>query len=175
MKKGDDKWFGPCKITAVYKRACAVELPRGVNVFPVFHTSFLRPYEESRGLPGQDRINEAESRHLRGRILERTDGAEEVVEKWEFSSLLDCHNDDGLHYLVKWRYHAPTWQPAIDLKGQDRALLEFHAANPEKPGPPTWCKKPRTREPVAAQAESRRRSPRLRSRRVTFALTQFAH
>jgi hypothetical protein len=145
MKKGDDKWAGPYKIIKVYPRSCLLELPGGMKVFPVFHNSLLRPKRSVKGLPGQDKINDAESRNIRGRVLEREDGAEEVVEKWEFEKLLDCHNEDGLHYLVKWRYHAQTWQPAEDLKGQDKIILEFHRTHPRKPGPPSWVKQTQPR------------------------------
>jgi hypothetical protein len=148
MKKGDDKWAGPYPIQAVYPRACLVKLPPGMKIFPVFHNSLLRPKSDSNGLPGQDTINEAESRNIRGRILEREDsrdGTDEIVEKWEFEKLLDSHNEAGLQYLVKWRYHAPSWQPASDLKGQDEAILDFHKKNPCKPGPPSWIKRKRTK------------------------------
>jgi hypothetical protein len=58
-----------------------------------------------------------------------------MVEKWEFNKLLDSYNNYGeLEYLVKWKYYAATWQPATDLKGQDHILLDFHQANPDKPG-----------------------------------------
>jgi hypothetical protein len=141
MKKGDDKMTGPYPIKKVYPRACLVDLPPNMKIFPVFHNSLLRPHKRATGLPGQQQINEAESRHLRGRILEREDGTNEVVEKWEFEALLDCHNDYGdLQYLVKWKHHAPTWQPATDLKGQDEVILEFHRTHPSKPAPPSWVK-----------------------------------
>ena len=167
MKKGDDKWAGPYPILKVYPRSCLVQLPDHMKIFPVFHNSLLRPKTNGQGLKGQDLINEAESRNIRGRILERDDETEEVVEKWEFEALLDCHNEARLHYLVKWRYHKPTWQPASDLKGQDEALLEFHKQHPDKPGPPSWVKK----------RPSVRRSPRLRRtihglRQVCFAPLQ---
>ena len=105
MKKGDDKWAGPYLILKAYRRSCLLELPEGIKIFPVFHNSLLRPKPDAKGLPGQDRINEAESKITRGRVLERENGTEELVVKWEFESLLDCHNEDGLHYLVKWRHH----------------------------------------------------------------------
>ena len=173
MKKGDDKWTGPYKVLEVYPRACRVQLPNGVKIFPVFHNHLLRPKTTSTGLPGQAAINEAESRNIRGRILEREDGATEPVEKWEFDKLLDSHNEDGLHYLIKWRHHQATWQPADDLRGQDNVLLEFHRQNPDKPGPPTWVKRParsaRTPASTATLAQPRvppagglRRSSRLR-------------
>ena len=148
-------------------------------MFPVFHNSLLRPKPETKGLPGQDKINKAESKNIRGRVLEREDGTEEVVEKWEFESLLDCHDEAGLHYLVKWRHQAPTWQPADDLKGQDKVILEFHNKYPSKPGPPSWVRRRKqpTPQPQAASVVPPRRSPRLRRlvhgfRRVTFANPQ---
>jgi hypothetical protein len=142
MKKGDDKMSGPFLVKKVYPRACLIDLPPNIKVFPVFHNSLLRPCKRAVGLPGQRQINEAESRHLRGRILERDDDTDEMVEKWEFEALLDCHNDYGsLQYLVKWKHHAPTWQPATDLKGQDEVILEFHRTHPNKPGPPSWVKR----------------------------------
>lgn len=142
MKKGDDKWAGPYRIIKVYRRACLLQLPEEMKIFPVFHNSLLRAKPPGPGLPGQDRINEAESKNIRGRILERDDETNEVTEKWEFDGLLDCHDEDGLHYLVKWRHHKPTWQPASDLKGQDEVLLEFHRNNPDKPKAPRWVKQP---------------------------------
>ena len=60
-----------------------------MKIFPVFHNSLLRPYADSNGLPGQTAINKAESRRTQGRILERTDGTDETVEKWEFKKILD--------------------------------------------------------------------------------------
>jgi hypothetical protein len=140
MKKGDDKWAGPYTVQAVYPRACLVNLPANMKIFPVFHNSLLCPKNEDSGLPVQDRINEAESKNIKGRILEREDGTDEVVEKWEFEKLLDSHNQAGLQYLVKWKHHPPSWQPASDLRGQDRALLDYHYRHPNKPGPPPWVK-----------------------------------
>ena len=143
MKKGDDKWAGPYPIEKVYGRSCLLRLPRSMKIFPVFHNSLLRPHASRPGLAGQDRINEAESRNIRGRILERDDGTNEVVAKWEFEGILDCwkHPKEGLQYHVKWKYQRPTWQPAADLKGNDEVVLEFHRQHPDKPGPPLWARK----------------------------------
>ena len=162
MKKGDDKWVGPYKILDVYPRACRLELPDRIRIFPVFHNSLLRPLAVDKAgqrisLPGQDAINERENKNTRGRILERDDETNEVVEKWEFDDILDCHNEDGLHYHIAWKHHAPSWQPAKDLKGQDAALLEYHMKNPDKPGPPAWVKKRK----ITDQLDPRR-SGRLR-------------
>ena len=141
MKKGDDNMASPYLIKKVYPHACLVDLPPNMKIFPVFHNSLLQPYKRATGLPGQQQINEAESCHLRGCTLEQEDSTDEVVEKWEFKTLLDCHNDYGdLQYLVKWKHHAPTWQPATDLKGQDEVILEFHCTHPGKPELPPWVK-----------------------------------
>src|ERR1043165_2937315 len=94
MKKGDDKWTGLYPILKVYPRSCLLRLPKGMKIFPVFHNSLLWPKTSSKGLAGQDRINEAEAKNTRGRVLEREDGIEELVEKWEFKGLFDCHNED---------------------------------------------------------------------------------
>ena len=90
---------------------------------------------------GQNRINEAESKNIKGRILEREDESDEVVVKWEFENLLDYHNKNGLHYLIKWKHHRPSWQPTANLKSQNEAILDFHQRNPNKPGPPSWVRK----------------------------------
>src|SRR6266478_355894 len=86
-------------------------------------------------------VTEVESRNIRGRTLEREDGEAEPVEKWEFEKLLDCHNEASLHYLIKWQHHTPTWQPAKDLRGQNKIILDFHRKNPSKPDPPPLVKR----------------------------------
>jgi hypothetical protein len=150
MKRGDDKWAGPFSVKTVYLRACLVDLPPGMKIFLVFHNSLLRPKSDSNGLPGQDAINEAKSWNIRGRILEQKDSknrTNEIVEKWEFEDLLDSHNEARLQSLVKWKYHPPSWQPALDLKGQDDVLLDFHRRNPNKPGLPSRVRRNRTKKP----------------------------
>ncbi|RAL62902.1 hypothetical protein DID88_004743 [Monilinia fructigena] len=66
----------------------------------------------------------------------KEDGKSEPVQKWIFEGVIDNHNEDGHHYLVKWKHYAPTWQPAADLKGNEKLLAEYHRTYPEKPGPP---------------------------------------
>jgi hypothetical protein len=102
MKKGDDKWTGPYLVTEVYPRACHVQLPDRIRIFPVFYNHLLwRKNPKDVGLPGQAEINEIESRHICRRILEREDGEVEPIEKWEFEELLDCYNEDSLHHFIK--------------------------------------------------------------------------
>ena len=97
MKKGDDKQVGPFPITKIYKRSYVVELPDTIKIFPVFHYNLVYPYIRG-GLPGQKQINEAESRNIRGRVLERDDDITEIVEKQEFEGILDYwkYLKDGL-------------------------------------------------------------------------------
>jgi hypothetical protein len=102
MKKGNDKWAEPYLIMEVYPWACHVQLPDCIRIFPVFHNYLLqRKNPEDVGLPSQAAINEIELRYIRGRILEREDGKVKLVKKKEFKELLNCHNEDGLHYLIK--------------------------------------------------------------------------
>ncbi|KAI1003905.1 hypothetical protein K3495_g4305 [Podosphaera aphanis] len=73
MKKVDDKWAGLYKVLSVYPRACRGELPEGMKMFPVLHNSLLRRKDEnSNGLPGQDALNEAESKKYVAVFLRET-------------------------------------------------------------------------------------------------------
>jgi hypothetical protein len=69
MKKSDNKWTGPYAITAVYLKACAVKLLNSMRIFPIFHNSLLRSAELQLALPGQNLINDAKSRYIKGRIF----------------------------------------------------------------------------------------------------------
>jgi hypothetical protein len=71
-----------------------------MRTFPVFHNSLLRPAELQLALPNQNLINNAKSRHIKGRILTKKDGKQKIVEKWKFDLILDTHNEDGHHYLI---------------------------------------------------------------------------
>jgi hypothetical protein len=100
IKKGDNKWTGPYAITTVYPKACAVKLPNLMRIFPVFHNSLLRSAKLQLVLPGQDLINNAKSRYVKGRILIRKDEEEEIVKKWKFDLILNTHNENEYHYLI---------------------------------------------------------------------------
>jgi hypothetical protein len=141
IKKGDNKWTGPYAVTAVYSRACAVKLPDSMRIFPVFYNSLLRSIELQLALPGQNLINDAKSRYVKRRILTRKDEKKEIVEKWEFDSILNTHNEDGYHYLIQWKHHIPTWQPAADLKGQNEAIIKYHKENPDKCDLSNWVRR----------------------------------
>ena len=99
IKKGEEKVIGLFKISKTYLRACLLELPLEIKIFLVFYYSLLRPHSNSAGLLGQDKINKAELRKLRGRTYERTDGTVDTEPRWEFEGILDCHkNRSGLNY-----------------------------------------------------------------------------
>jgi hypothetical protein len=166
MKKGDDKWDGPFTVEKVYKRSCLVKIPSRMRIFPVFHNSLIRPMNEEAGLPGQDKINEHEAKANQGKIYERDDSTQEIVEKWEFETIEDSHDQAGLQYLIKWKHHRATWQPADDLRGQDEAILDFHRRNPGKPGPPDWVRgrEAATATPAGTGQEEQPRRTRRRPR-----------
>jgi hypothetical protein len=52
-----------------------------MRIFPVFHNSLLRSAEFQLPLPGQNLINNAELRYVKGRIFIKKDKKEEIVEK----------------------------------------------------------------------------------------------
>ena len=142
-KKWDDKWDGPFPVLKVYKGAVVVELPDNIKVDKTFHTSKVRLYQAP-AIQGQDEINAAERRNVKGRIARRDDDGN-IQDEWRFEKILDVHDEDketsGLTYLVKWKhYDEPTWQPEEDLKDCKEVLKLFHDKHPEKPGPPDWVK-----------------------------------
>ncbi|EAQ90430.1 hypothetical protein CHGG_03079 [Chaetomium globosum CBS 148.51] len=147
-KKWDDKWDGPFPVLKVYKGAVVVDLPDNIKVDKSFHTSKVRLYEAP-SIQGQDELNAAERRNVKGRIAKRDDDGI-IQDEWQFEKILDVHDEDketsGLTYLVKWKhYDEPTWQPEQDLKGCKDVLKLFHDKYPEKPGPPNWVKDKRPR------------------------------
>jgi hypothetical protein len=100
IKKGDNKLTGPYAITIVYSKACAVKLPDLMRIFSVFHNSLLRPAKLQLVLSGQNLINDAKSRYIKGRILTKKDEKKEIVKKWKFDLILDTHNKNEHHYLI---------------------------------------------------------------------------
>jgi hypothetical protein len=71
-----------------------------MRIFPVFYNSLLRPAELQLALSGQNLINDAKSRYIKGRIFIRKNGEEKIVEKWEFDLILDTHNENEHYYLI---------------------------------------------------------------------------
>lgn len=95
---------------------------KGTTVFPADR---LRKYPNN-PLPGQEAENPSP---------DLLDGEEE----WELERVLTArlyyHKQQ---YQVEWKGWDPdpTWYPASDFKNAARKLEEFHARNPEHPGPP---------------------------------------
>lgn len=144
-RKWDDNWDGPFPVLAVYKGAVVIDLPDHIRVNKSFHTSKVRLWQPEE-IPGQAELNAAERRNITGRIAQRDDDGN-IEDRWQFERILDVHDEDiqdhGLTYQIKWKYYdEPTWEPEECLKGCDRALLQFHELNPDKPGPPAWVEKP---------------------------------
>jgi hypothetical protein len=137
-QKLDDKWAGPYKITKVYPRAIAVELPEGSRAFSVFHTSLIKPHQD--GLPGQQDINEEDDRRAAGMVPadRHQDADEEAVKEWYYKKILNSRSTRrGLEYKIKWPApHRPTWEPAANVN--DPNIQEFYQENPGKPGSPAW-------------------------------------
>jgi hypothetical protein len=77
-----------------------VKFPDSMRIFPVFHNSLLRFAEFQLALPGQNLINDAKSRYVKGRIFIKKDEEKEIVEKWAFDLILNTHNEDGYYYLI---------------------------------------------------------------------------
>lgn len=84
-----DKWMGPYKVTKVYPRAVAVELPADMQIFPVFHVALVKPTSEP--YPGQAAANEEFDAWAEGAVItnpDRVDGEEEERE-WVFEKILN--------------------------------------------------------------------------------------
>jgi hypothetical protein len=78
-----------------------VKFPDLMRIFPVFYNSLLRLAKLQLTLPGQNLINDAKLRYVKGRILTRKDKKEKIVEKWAFDLILNTHNKDKYHYLIQ--------------------------------------------------------------------------
>lgn len=135
-----DRWLGPVEVTKVYQRAVAVKLADEYNIFPVFHTSLLRPAHQ--GIDGQSVLNQEHDDRAKGIVIQDNNGAPDV--KWVFETILDAKRlpSKGIVYKIKWPApHRPTWEPAKNLEGCDSEIMAFHHRHPSKPGPPRWVKR----------------------------------
>jgi hypothetical protein len=63
-----------------------------MRIFLVFYNSLLRPTKFQLVLSGQNLINNAKSRYVKGKILTKKDKKDKIVEKWEFDLILNTHN-----------------------------------------------------------------------------------
>lgn len=136
VKKFAEKWIGPYKVTKVYRRAVALDLPREFKVFPVFHVRKVRP--TSPGLPGQEVLNAEYRNRAEGVVV--TEGSQGQETRYTFDSIMDSRMRKGtLEYKIKWSHpHRPSWQPSENVAGCDDRIADFHTRFPRKPGPPSW-------------------------------------
>ena len=129
MKKFDNKYCGPFKVSAkISSTAYMLELPATMKCHNVFHVSLLKLF--------QPPTIEGQAYEAPGPI--EVDGDEE---EWEVKAVVDSRLfRRRLQYLVEWIGYegtpdAASWQPASDLENSQEMVDDFHAKNPDKPGP----------------------------------------
>jgi transposase InsO family protein len=123
--KLDHQMAGPFQIVEQIGHSFRLELPPSIKVHPVFHASKLRKASED-PLPGQ---------HNPAPPPIEVDGELE----WEVEKILGVRTlRKQLRYRVKWvgLDDDPDEYLPEDLNHSPRALRDFHAENPTKPGPP---------------------------------------
>ncbi|EED18927.1 retrotransposon polyprotein, putative [Talaromyces stipitatus ATCC 10500] len=120
------QWSGPYRVKEKVGHSYRLDLPPGINVHPVFSPDKLRLASRTKPLEGQLRDPsppvEVNGEH-----------------EWEVDKVLDSKiRYRKLNYRVAWIGYDPDpqWYPARNFKNAPAKLREFHAAYPDKPGPP---------------------------------------
>jgi hypothetical protein len=137
------RFEGPFQVLQADSHVVKLRLPTNIKVNSVFHVDKVKPYRP--GLPQQE--NQArEVRANEGREITRTDDVDDRPQAlWEVEEILDYNQNDSRRwmYLVRYKGHPPSWQPAadLDLPQMHGVLRDFHAAHPELPPPRPWLKK----------------------------------
>ena len=138
----DDKFKGPFTVTKVGTHVVTLDLPDTWKISNTFHTSKVRLLEED-PYPGQDEVNDKETRKRDEGVIVKDDDTGEEHTEWQFERIQDSRinrRTGKLQYKIQWANYKPTWQPCEDVKGCDSDIREFHSQNPTKPGPPGWFK-----------------------------------
>ena len=151
-KSLDHKNLGPFKIVRVINNmAYELELPDGMNIFPVFHPWLLH-LDNSDPLPGQTEpppppvsTDETGSEHY----------VDEVIDsKIDGRTIDPLTKERGcLMYKFRWTGHAkdvPKWEKYPNAAGCPDLVADFHHANPDKPGPHSSFQTPEGWEPLIA-------------------------
>ena len=131
-KKLTEKFLGPFEILAqVGSVSFTLHLPDSMHgIHPIFHVSMLEPSAPN------EFLNQTET-PLPPIIINRET-------EFKISEILDSkinkRHKCKLQYLVKWFGYEGTdketsWIPASELKHAMESVVDFHLANPDKPGP----------------------------------------
>ena len=126
IKKFDDKWYGPFKITRKVNQS-TYELalpPTWKGIHPIFNESLLTSYHQGT-FPSQEKpkppppiINEQEEEHE----------IEKIIDSWKHHGKLE--------YLIHWRSYPceeREWKKMSELKNAQDAIKDFHHKNPNAP------------------------------------------
>ena len=131
LKKLSDKMLSPFEVvTRPGSHSYTLHLPNSMClVYPVFHVSMLEPHTPNT-IPGCIQLPPPP---------ETIDGKEHFEINAIHDSAIICCYCMLLHYLVEWKGYKETgkglkWVSAEDIQAPD-ALTDFHALNPDKPGP----------------------------------------
>ena len=132
--KLDHKKLGPFKIQKVVGPVnFRLQLPKTMNIHPVFHISLLE-YAPPGAAPAP--ITE---------IQPVNPNAE-----YEVSQVLDCkYVSSKVKYLIRWKDYPPSedsWEPRVNLVNCSEKLATFHRQNPSLPKKP-----PPQRDPVGSR------------------------
>lgn len=132
--KLDHKKLGPFKIQKVVGPVnFRLQLPKTMNIHPVFHISLLE-YAPPGAAPAP--ITE---------IQPVNPNAE-----YEVSQVLDCkYVSNKVKYLIRWKDYPPSedsWEPRVNLVNCSEKLAAFHRQNPSLPRKP-----PPRRDPVGSR------------------------
>jgi transposase InsO family protein len=137
-KKLDIRRWGPCKVLAkVGSQAYRIELPAGLNIHNVFHVSLLRKHQSMDGVES--------NAHHQVRLAD-PDEREFQVEKIIDSEM----RGRQIWYRTHWQGYdddeEKTWVPVRNVRHLRKKLMEYHRANPNKPGIRNYVEATRGRE-----------------------------
>lgn len=159
-KSLDHKNLGPYKIIRVINNmAYELELPDGMNIFPVFHPWLLHT-DNSDPLPGQTEPPPPA-------VHTDEEGTEHYVDEVIDSQIDGRRNDPVtgtrgcLMYKFKWTGYSdpPKWEPYTNAAGCPDLVADFHHSRPDKPGPHKSFRTPGDWEPLIAMLMNSSRVP----------------